>query len=242
MNYIYRCSAKSFPTLCVAFLAMILFHAEPAFAKGGETNPVQIIGMVTVDDGGGSLTVDDGGISLTVDGAVDVTDGGGSLTVDTGGGSLDVDILSQPALTHMGQFPVDHVTLVGANDATCTGASEATATLSPSGAFGSVPFTVPSGRVLVITDISATVTENVAFVEGAFAILGLRIAAPERTIFTKAVEISAAVALEGVVAIDGHSISGALIGENKVPCVLGQSTAGGATVSNIILHGYLIDE
>ena len=170
---------------------------------------------------------------------------GGSLTVDDGGGSLNVDILSQPALMHMGQFPVDHVTLVGVADAACTGASIATTTLAPNGGFGSVPFTVPTGRVLVITDMSATVTEaNVPWDEGEFVVLGLKIASPERTLFQKSVEISAAVAAatQGVVVIDGHFISGALIGENKVPCVQGSLLGGNGTVSNVRLQGYLIDQ
>jgi hypothetical protein len=152
--------------------------------------------------------------------------------------------VSHPKTTHMGRTPQEHVNLEIFGDPACTFGREAVQRVFPDGTRLNSAFVVPIGKVLVITDISATIRQNVPWSAGDIALAALF--AGSDLVYNTGVAISSDAVSSGLLAINTTISSGALIGAGETPCLDGGVVIfnGGADadLGPFNMQGYLIDE
>ena len=108
-------------------------------------------------------------------------------------------------------------------------------------------FTVPAGRMLVLTDLEGVVRENIPWTVGWVASLDALMASdPSRLLLRASGQVNSAAASGGTLPVSEHLQSGVVVGANLDVCVRAIVTFangfGVARVSQARLQGYLISE
>ncbi len=203
--------------------AVLATFSGAVLAKGGDENPT------VITDGDGPLTVD------------------GSVDANITNSNLDVHVLSQPSLTHMGQMPAEHVMLRTTQSAgTCNGPGGLNVTrVGADGTFTGT-FTVPSGKVLIVTDIRAIVINDGSNSWGLGDIVTARVTFGTSGILRASVTVTAETESKNLLLVERQIVSGGAIGAGIEPCVSGEvvffSSSIQTSARQATIFGYLIDE
>ena len=157
--------------------------------------------------------------------------------------------LVESLLTHMGRLPSEHVMLEASLATPPPGCDAGVSRIFPDGSKDPSSFIVPSGKVLILTDIVGVIDEDVTWIVGDVVVLRALIKGPlnqDVEILRAAGVLFSDSANSGTTAVNIHSQSGGLAGSGTSICLrVAWSRPGGsglASVRDAHLEGYLIDE
>jgi hypothetical protein len=127
--------------------------------------------------------------------------------------------------------------------------SVGTTRVFPDGSKDTSAFVVPTGKVLILTDIDGTIKEDIPWAVGDAVHLTALVKGPsnqEAVAFTASLVLSSESANSGITVVSSHSQSGGLVGAGTTLCLTASwarpTSGGAANVGMAHLHGYLINE
>jgi hypothetical protein len=164
------------------------------------------------------------------------------------GGPPDDGNVKNPPLTHLGQSPQDHVLLkaMAPGFEGCDSFLGQTGLLRifPDGFEETSAFEVPTGKMLVVTDVDWQVSKDpTAFLTT--RILIVRLGLETVDFYRTSTTVTPDIVTGGLAGGNDRSVSGVVFGPGTSPCIAATTSdnSGGAvhTLTSTFVRGYLID-